>query len=208
MRHLLTGAMLAVAVLAVLGAVAGLVFLKTTGLTARGTPGRVEITVARQLRALATPAEYRDMANPVLQNDESIRNGLEHFADHCASCHANDGSGNVEMGKGMFPPVPDMRASPTQEMSDGELFYVIENGVRFTGMPAWGTGTIQGEEASWHLVSFLRHLPNLTPEELEEMAAMNPRPPAEIRQEMEAEQFLQGGDVAPAAPRHEGRGHD
>ena len=102
----------------------------------------------------------------------------------------------------MFPPAPDMKAPATQSLTEGELFYAIEQGIRFTGMPAWGTGTLAGEESSWHLVNFIRRLPKLTPEQLDEMAAMNPKPPAEIRQEIEAERFLQGEDVAPSAPAH------
>ena len=104
------------------------------------------------------------------------------------------------MGNGLFPRAPDMRGRATQELTDGEIFYVIEHGVRFTGMPAWSTGTIEGEEGSWHLVNFIRRLPDLTEDDIAEMAAMNPRPPAEIRQEIEAERFLSGEDPAPAQP--------
>ena len=104
------------------------------------------------------------------------------------------------MGKTMFPPTPDLKASATQSMDDGELFYVIEHGVRFTGMPSFATGTIAGEESSWHLVNFIRHLPKLTEEQLQQMASMNPRPPAEIRQEIEEERFLRGEDQAPDQP--------
>lgn len=75
------------------------------------------------------------------------------------------------------------------------MFYVIEHGVRFTGTPAFGTDTLEGEEASWHLVNFIRHLPKVTPEQLEEMARMNPRPPAEVLQELEEQQFLAGEDT-------------
>ena len=67
----------------------------------------------------------------------------------------------------MFPPTPDLKASTTQKLGDGTLFYIIEHGVRFTGMPAFGTGTLEGEESSWHLVNFIRHLPKVTPEQLE-----------------------------------------
>jgi mono/diheme cytochrome c family protein len=199
MRPIVKGALLALAIMIVVGIVAAIAFVKTTGLSARAEPGPMEIAVARQLRRLAVPGEYARLTNPVLRNDESVRNGMEHFADHCASCHANDGSGNTELGKGMFPPAPDMRAAATQELSDGALFYIIEHGVRFTGMAAWGTGTREGEESSWHLVNFIRHLPKLTPEQIAEMEAMNPRPPAEIRQQIEEERFLAGEDAAPLA---------
>ena len=200
MRPALKGAFLAAVALAVGATIAAVAFVKVTGLSARAEPGAIETALARRLRALAVPGEYLRRANPVRRNEESIRNGMGHFADHCAVCHANDGSGDAEMGKGMFPPAPDMRLPATQELSDGALFYIIEHGVRFTGMPAWSTGTTEGEESSWHLVNFIRHLPQLTEAEEAEMAAMNPRPPAEIRQEIEEERFLAGEDPPPAQP--------
>ena len=86
------------------------------------------------------------------RTDENVRKGLEHFADHCATCHANDGSGNTTIGKNLFPPAPDMRLAATQDLTDGELFYIIEEGVRFTGMPAWSSGT--PEARSWAGSSF------------------------------------------------------
>ena len=206
MRLAIKGALVTLAILAIAAVLVTVIFVKTTGLSARGTPGAIETAVAGRLRSLAVPSEYSRLTNPVLMNEESVANGMAHFADHCAQCHGNDGSG-AELGNDMFPPTPDLKASSTQSLGDGTLFYVIEEGVRFTGMPAFGTGTLEGEESSWHLVNFIRHLPKLTPEQLEEMAGMNPRAPAEIRQEIEAERFLRGEDVAPAAPVHEGGGH-
>lgn len=197
---MLKGALATLVIVAAGGVFAAVVYVKATGLSARATPGPLETAVARRVRALAVPGEYANLTNPVLRNEESTRNGMAHFADHCAVCHANDGSGETEMGKGLFPQAPDMRAAATQDLSDGELFYIIEHGIRFTGMPAWGTGTLEGEESSWHLVNFVRHLPNLTSEEVDEMAEMNPKPPAEIRQQIEEEQFLRGEDPAPSQP--------
>jgi mono/diheme cytochrome c family protein len=195
LRPALRGALLAVVVLLVLGTIGTVVFLKTTGLSARAKPGPLETAVARRLRALAVPGDDETLQNPVLRNEESIRSGMAHFADHCATCHANNGSGETEVGKSMFPPAPDMRLPATQNLSDGVLFYIIEHGVRFTGMPAWATGTTEGEESSWHLVNFIRHLPSLTEAEEQEMTGMNPRPPAEIRQEIEEQRFLAGEDL-------------
>ena len=88
-----------------------------------------------------------------------------------------------------------MRGPATQAMTDGELFWVIENGIRFTGMPGWSTGTPGGEEDSWKLVQFIRHLPQLTDEEKARMAALNPRSPEQIRHELEEERFLSGTDT-------------
>ena len=102
MQPALKGALLMLVVVVVLGLAGAVAFLKTTGLSARPAPGPVETAVARRLRAWAAPGEYRNLDNPVLRNEESIRSGLAHFADRCAVCHANDGSGDTDMGRGLF----------------------------------------------------------------------------------------------------------
>ena len=186
--------------LALVGGAAFLAFFISGGVSARPSPGRVETFVARTARDLAIGWHASHEPNPVPGTDEAIAEARAHFADHCASCHANDGSGNVDIGRGLYPRAPDMRLPPTQNLEDHELFYIIENGIRLTGMPAWSTGTPEGEEASWKLVHFIRHLPQITPEEVEQMEAMNPRSPADIRQEIEAERFLRGDDPAPIEP--------
>lgn len=91
-----------------------------------------------------------------------------------------------------------MRLAATQNLEDHELFYIIENGIRLTGMPAWGTGTKAGEEESWRLVRFIRHLPRITPEEIEQMEGLNPKSPEKIRQQLEEERFLGGGTEEPS----------
>jgi mono/diheme cytochrome c family protein len=173
-------------------AAAGLAYVRMTGLSARTTPSRVEAGLARVARTFAMSRRDRERTNPVPRSEEAVRAGLEHFADHCALCHANDGSGETTFGRGMFPPSPDLRENGTQRMTDGELFYIIENGVRFTGMPAFATGTAQGEADSWNLVHFLRRLPHLSEADLERMKELNPRSPEDIRQEIAEEEFLRG----------------
>ena len=74
-----------------------------------------------------------------------------------------------------------MRATNTQSLTDGELFSIIEHGIRLTGMPAWGNGTPEGERDSWGLVHFVRRLPKLTPEEIERMESLNPKTPAQFK---------------------------
>lgn len=200
-----------VASVVVLGALA-IAYVVIAGVSAKPQPGRVEAFVARTVRTLAIARHAPDLQNPVPDGQESIAEGRAHFADHCASCHANDGSGNTEMGRGLFPRAPDMRLAATQDLSDHELFYIIENGIRFTGMPGWGTGTTAGEDASWRLVRFIRRLPTITAEDIEQMETMNPKSPDEIRQEIAAEEFLRGSDSAPpepATPSHEhGEAHE
>ena len=200
------GALIGIAVVVLLAAAGIAAYVRATGLRARAVPGGVEMALARTVRRWAVPATDRNRTNPVPRTQAVEREGLEHFADHCAACHANDGSGNTEMGKGLFPPAPDMRLSSTQQMTDGELFYVIEHGIRFTGMPGWSTGAPAGEESSWHLVHFVRRLPHLSKTDIDEMATLNPRSPAEIREEIEQQRFLEGvdphGAPPPRAPEH------
>ena len=86
-----------------------------------------------------------------------------------------------------------MTLASTQSLSDGELFATIENGIRLTGMPGWGDGTAESGYGSWGLVHFIRHLPELTPEEIAEMEALNPKTPEEWEEMQAEEAFLSGG---------------
>jgi mono/diheme cytochrome c family protein len=141
---------------------------------------------------MAAPGGAKDLANPVPYSPEVLAAARAHWADHCAGCHANNGSGDTEMGKRMYPPAPDMRQADTQQMTDGELFFIIQNGVRMTGMPAWGGGSGHDEEDSWKLVRFIRHLPQITAQEEREMQSLNPKSPDEIQEEQEEKEFLNG----------------
>lgn len=176
------------------------------GLSTHDEPSRAEEMLARTMRRWATPQSVRTRANPVPPTDEVLGQGLEHFADHCATCHANNGSGETAIGRSLYPRAPDMRAANTQSLTDGELFSIIEHGIRLTGMPGWGTGTPEGERDSWGLVHFIRRLPKLTPEDIERMEALNPKSPAQFKEEEEARRFLQGEASGPpsGAPK---KGH-
>ena len=172
-------------------------YIGSQGISAKAEPGRFETLIARTMRRLAVPSGDRDLKNPVPLTTEVVAAGMSHYADHCAACHGNDGSGETAIGVGMYPKPPDMRLSPTQLLTDGELFYIIENGIRLTGMPAWGDGTSEGEQGSWHLVHLIRKLPTFTQEEIAQLQAMNPRSPAEILAEEEMRKFLAGEGEAP-----------
>ena len=184
----------AILILAGIGAVAAGAMFMAGGISARQEPGAIESAVAPRLRSIAIPSSAKNATNPVPASPEAVKAGMEHYADHCAICHANDGSGDTEMGRHLYPRVPDMRQAPTQNLTDGELFYIIENGVRLTGMPAWG-GEHGGGESSWKLVDFIRHLPKLTPDELKEMKRLNPKGPDE---QVDPDEFLKGGGTPQA----------
>jgi mono/diheme cytochrome c family protein len=183
------------------GLAVGYWYVAGRGFSARAQPTRIEEAIALQLRSLATPADARERRNPLPVSPENVRAGMEHFADHCAICHGNDGSGKTSIGAGLYPKPPDLRASRSQGLSDGELFYIIENGVRLTGMPAFG-GAGADPNDSWRLVTFIRHLPRVTAQELAEMEELNPVSPAELERRREEEQFLRGGSTPPRPREH------
>ncbi len=167
----------------------GAVWLKVTGLSTRAKPGPLQTSLARWSKEFAIPSEYGGLHNPMPPTPENLIEARNHFADHCASCHANDGGGKTQMGQLLYPPAPDMRLPATQQLTDGELYYIIQNGIRFTGMPAWGEPGLHDHQ-SWLLVMFIRRLPHLTQQEIDEMRRLNPRSPAEMAAEAEAEEFL------------------
>jgi mono/diheme cytochrome c family protein len=162
-----------------IGAVACTLWFVAGGISAKSSPGTLEMAVAPRLRSMAIPRAARDQRSPVPASAAALNEGMEHFADHCALCHGNDGSGDTQMGRNLYPRVPDMRLAATQDLTDGELFYIIENGVKLTGMPAWGGDPEHGAEANWNLVQFIRHMPKLTPAELSKMKDLNPKAPDE-----------------------------
>jgi mono/diheme cytochrome c family protein len=181
---------------------AALVLLNAHGFSAREQPTAVEGWIARRSRSAALPSDARARTNPVPKTPEVLAEARAHWADHCAICHANDGSGDTPMGKHTYPPAPDMRLPATQQMSDGELFYIIQNGIRLSAMPAWGGGSDQDAQDSWKLVHFIRHLPQVTAAEKKEMEKLNPKSPDELKEEKEEERFLKGEDINDQPIKH------
>jgi mono/diheme cytochrome c family protein len=165
------------------------------GFSARDNPSAIETLIATTARQLAVPSQYRQLRNP-LSSSSDLHAGMEHFADHCAACHANDGGGDTLFAKGLYPKPPDMRQKETQNKSDGELYYTIENGIRLSGMPAFGEEHAKaGDMETWNLVLFIRHLPNQTAEELQQMEQLNPKTEKERQEEDEEQDFLRGGST-------------
>jgi mono/diheme cytochrome c family protein len=177
------------------------------GFSTRDKPTVIESSLATSMRGMAVPSRYKTMKNPVAVTPEVLHEAMAHWADHCSTCHANDGSGDSMFGKGLYPRPPDMRQQGTQGLSDGELYYTIKNGVRLSGMPAFGE---PGDDdlASWKLVAFIRHLPSLSQDEELQMEQLNPKTPEEIEEEKQEENFLNGGSSTQPQPHHGSKGAD
>jgi mono/diheme cytochrome c family protein len=185
----------ALAVLALIAAGAFFLHLHAHGISARDEPTAVEAAVARRLRSWAIPAALRAARNPAEPSEAALASARAHFADHCASCHGNDGRGKTKLGESLYPRAPDMTLAGTQALSDGELFAIIENGVRLTGMPAWGEPGPEDDQETWELVHFIRRLRLLTPEELAEMESLNPKSRKALDEEEAIRKFLAGEDA-------------
>ena len=177
----------------VLGALATGVAVVRRGFSARDEPSAVERYVARSVRSLAVPQRARALKNPVALTPDVLADARGHFANHCATCHGNDGSGNTTIGRNLYPKAPDMRRDDTQRLTDGELYSIIQNGIRMTGMPAWGKEGDEHDEDSWKLVHLIRHLRELTPAQLKAMERMNPKTTAEIEEAL---------GTKPTVPQH------
>ena len=200
-------ALLLVLVATVVAAVAYGAGMIRRGFSALTPPSRLETIMARTMRRMAIPSAASKQRNPLAGSANAatdIAAGRAHWADHCATCHGNDGSGLTQIGQNLYPKAPDMRLAPTQNLSDGELYYIIVNGVRLTGMPAWGEGGPGDANENWQLVSFIRHMPQITADELEEMKALNPKTEADRAEEQQEEEFLKGGEPSqnPAGETH------
>ena len=160
----LRDALITVVLLGVIATAFVFTMVRQGGLAATKEPGNLERSVAGQLVRLSIPSEVERQKNPFASDANAWREAKEHYMDHCAVCHGRGGKGDTGVGKNMYPRVPDLTGSDVQGRSDGALFYIIQNGVRWTGMPAW-----KGEhspEESWKLVAFIRKSPTLTEADL------------------------------------------
>jgi|SRR5579884_864848 len=197
----------AVVIIVIIAVIAAGSYVMSRGFSARLEPNQIEKFIAPRLRNLAIPSKAREAKNPVADSPDVFAEALDHYADHCSVCHGNDGSAGTMISRGMFPKVPDLRKAGTQKLSDGEIYYIIENGVRYTGMPAFGEDSNEAnDEDTWKLVTFIRHIPTLTPEQINQIDQMSPKSPTDLKREEEINSFLQGGDV-PVSNEHEHHHH-
>ncbi len=119
-------------------------------------PGDIETMVAQEAKRVAIAG--RDLQNPLPDTSEVVKTGQEHFAHHCQVCHGLDGHNTgVPFANKMSPNVPDLGDRSVQDFTDGQLKIIIQNGIRFSGMPGW-QGTLNNDEM-WAIVHFIRHLP-------------------------------------------------
>ena len=158
-----------VGIAAVLVAAGFVIASGTVSMGATAPISGVERTIAQfaVVRSVARRAPRTE--NPVKATPEVLAKALTHYKAMCVTCH---GAGSVDptaIGEGLNPPAPDLTQKSVQSRTDGELFWIVQNGIRMTGMPAFGP--THKDDELWTLVTFLRHLPELSREEEEALEA-------------------------------------
>jgi predicted CXXCH cytochrome family protein len=143
---------------------------------ARNEPPRIEVMLATWLLRESVPVAARTAVSPLGDNPDpaAVAAGGTQFRQKCEICHAYDGGGRTEMGKGQYPRPPALRTT-TAALTDGEIFYHIRNGIRNTGMPAWD----MPDRELWQLVAYIRRLPEVAPVVADASYAATPIPAAE-----------------------------
>jgi predicted CXXCH cytochrome family protein len=145
----------AIAVVVVFSGAGALYVFALPGLSsARPQPPGMEVAVAMWLLRHSVPASDRQQHNPLGADPADAAAGRDLFRQNCEICHGYDGSGRTRIGGGEYPRAPVLRPL-IASMTDGEVFYHIQNGIRNTGMPAW---TLPDRQL-WQLVLYMRNLP-------------------------------------------------
>src|SRR6266536_5259060 len=126
-------------------------------------PGRLEQRLATFVLNRSIERRAPRVANPLGRSPAAVAAGLALLRTHCVACHGAPGVDPTEAGASLNPPAPGLTLARVQARSDGELKWIVSNGIRMTGMPAFGAS--KSEEEVWQLVAALRRLPRLSPEE-------------------------------------------
>jgi mono/diheme cytochrome c family protein len=149
-------------------------FVVTSGTINAGAaspPGKLETRLAHFALNRSVSRRAPRVSNPAGRDADAVKAGGEHYKEMCVGCHGAPGVDASEIGEGLNPPAPDLTLDRVQRRSDGELYWIVQNGVRMSGMPAFGA--THKDRQIWEIVAFLRHLPSLTPEEQKVLAEAN-----------------------------------
>jgi len=154
-------------------------------------PGAAEAALVNEIKKESIGG--KNWSNPLPDNPENQRTGAEHFQHHCQVCHGLDGhNSGVPFADAMSPPVADLGDKRVQAYTDGQLKWIILNGVRFTGMPGWN-GILDDNE-QWAIIHYLRHLP----------AKGSLGPPPVYKEAEEEHHHAEEGHGAPGAEHQHG----
>ena len=170
MRNFLLGIVLTLLVL-----IAGAFWFVKTGrvsFEADQQPSDFETRFAMGAVDAATDRRAPDVKNPIPATEENIIAGAHLYLDHCAGCHGVPSNPDSQFGHSFNPPVPQF-FKDTPDMPDNQSFYIIQHGIRWSGMPAWNKTL--NENQNWQIVSFLSNIEKLSPA-AKKVLDINPAP--------------------------------
>lgn len=158
-------------------AIASAMALLLVGCSAHSKPSAIETKLANAAKDVVIPLEAESTVNPTPDTPLTLAQGRQIFIAHCALCHSSDGHSQNQLGLAMYPPAMDLTSPHVQSWKDPELYWIIQNGIRLTGMPGW-QGIISSDD-TWKLSRYIHALPQLTPQRLAQLdALMAPPPPS------------------------------
>jgi mono/diheme cytochrome c family protein len=141
-----------------LGVISAMLGTLLQGCTSDKPPSQGETSLANAAKDVAIPLEAGKMKNPLPETNEVLSQGQEVFLGSCAQCHGADARGDTNIGRNMAPPAMDLSSPHVQHWNDAELFWIIQNGVRLTGMPSWKSSISDND--TWKLARFIHNLPH------------------------------------------------
>lgn len=150
-------------ILLVAAGAAAILYTGSFNTSAEKPPGRMEKKIATFALNKSVERRAPNRKNPLPATPENLRGGLAHFRENCVICHGAPGVDPGEIGQGLNPGAPDLTLPRVQARTDGQLYWLVDEGIKMTGMPAFGP--THDENEIWQIVAFLRHLPEITPEE-------------------------------------------
>lgn len=154
----------------ILVVIAAPIFFCSTGMfnmNATEKPSDVERILGKMAWEKSLHRRAPQATNPFEQDSSALEPGMGHFKENCLTCHGIPGVEPFEIAKGLNPPAPELKARGLKEWSDGDLFYLVKNGIRMTAMPAFGP--THSDDEIWKIVYFLRHIESLTSEQRNEL---------------------------------------
>jgi mono/diheme cytochrome c family protein len=132
-------------------------------LSALPEPGRTETFLAtRAKHYLVRRSSHWDVPQALRDPQASVKQGERLFGTECGACHGNSGHNPTDAGRWMYPRAADLTSPNSQSYSDRELFWIVKNGIRLSGMPAFGK--VESDEHIWDLVFYVRSLPKMNPQ--------------------------------------------
>ncbi|MDB5081204.1 MAG: hypothetical protein JWP00_3128 [Chloroflexi bacterium] len=140
--------------LAIIGGL--LAFLLSPEILKHRSPFPLEEAIGQSRIDAAIDGSYKDRANPVAATPENIAAGRTIYNSNCAFCHGVTGQGEAQIGQNMFPKAANLREPETANKTDGQLFWILENGLSFVGMPAFKSSLSQDD--LWKATLYIRQL--------------------------------------------------